>query len=65
MNGKDTIKTLKRLILNLNDVLGAKAKVSLTKGKDLYSSRIIIEAKEAPILTDYLNTDNYDNKYVG
>ena len=50
MNGKDTIKTLESSILNLNDVLGAKAKVSFTKRKDLYSSRIIIEAKETPIL---------------
>jgi len=65
MNGKVTKKTLERSILNLNDIPGFKAKVSLTKGEDPYSSRIIIEAEEAPILTGDIDTDNYGNRYTG
>ena len=65
LDGKLTIQNLERSILNLNDVPGIKAKVSLKKGEDLYSSRVIIEAEEGAILTGSVNIDNYGNRYTG
>ena len=64
LDGRLTIQNLERSILNLNDVPGIKAKVSLKKGEDLYSSRVVIEAEEGPILTGSINMDNYGNRYT-
>ena len=65
LDGRLTIQNLERSILNLNDVPGIKAKVSLKKGDDPYSSRVVIEAEEGPILTGSINMDNYGNRYTG
>ena len=65
LNGKLTMQNLERAILNLNDVPGIKAKVSLKKGDDRYSSKVVIEAEEEPILSANANIDNYGNRYTG
>ena len=65
LNGKITMERLERAILNLNDVPGITAKVSLKKGEEPYSSRIVIEAEEDPIISAEINMDNYGNRYTG
>ncbi len=45
--GRLTIQNLERSILNLNNVPGIKAKVSVKKGDEPYFSRVIIEAEES------------------
>ena len=65
LDGRLTLQSLERSILNLNDVPGIKAKVSLKKGEDPYSSRVVIEAEEGPVLTGSINMDNYGNRYTG
>ena len=65
LDGRLTIQNIERSIMNLNDVPGIKAKVSLKKGDDPYSSRVVIEAEEGPILNGSINMDNYGNRYTG
>ena len=65
MKGKFTQKGLERSILNFNDIPGVEGKVTLKPGKDLYSTKIVIEAKEDPIVAGSILIDNYGNRYTG
>ena len=65
MKGKFTQKGLERAILNFNDVPGVEGKVTLKPGKDLYSTRIVIEANEGPLVSGLIAMDNYGNRYTG
>ena len=51
MKGKFTQEGLERSILNFNEIPGVEGKVTLKPGKDSYSTSIIIEAKEGPLVT--------------
>ena len=65
MKGKFTQEGLERSILNFNEIPGVEGKVTLKPGKDSYSTSIIIEAKEGPLLTGNIVLDNYGNRYTG
>ena len=65
MKGKFTQKGLERAILNFNELPGVEGKVTLKPGKDVYSTSIVIEANEGPLITGSISTDNYGNRYTG
>ena len=65
MRGKFTQRGLERAILNFNEVPGVEGKVTLKPGKDSYSTSIVIEANEGPLVTGSIVADNYGNRYTG
>ena len=44
---------------------GVEGKVTLKLGKDSYSTSIVIEANEGPLVTGSIVADNYGNRYTG
>ena len=65
MNGKFTQQGLERSILNFNEMPGIEGKVTLKPGDDIYSTRIVLDVKEGPLVSGALSIDNYGNRYTG
>ena len=65
MKGKFTQKGLERSILNFNEVPGVEGKVTLKPGNDAFSTSVVIEANEGPLVSAIISADNYGNRYTG
>ncbi len=65
MKGKFTQQGLERAILNFNDIPGVEGRVTLKAGEDTFSTKVVIDANEGPLVTGSINLDNYGNRYTG
>ena len=65
MKGKFTQQGLERAILNFNDIPGIEGRVTLKAGEDTFSTKVVIDANEGPLVTGSINLDNYGNRYTG
>ena len=44
---------------------GIEGRVTLKPGDDIYSTRIVLDVKEGPLVSGTLALDNYGNRYTG
>lgn len=56
---------LERGLLLANDLPGISARAVLSPGKDLGTSRVLVEAAEGPIFNGNIDLDNTGNRYTG
>lgn len=56
---------LERGLLLANDIPGVSARAVLSPGKDLGTTRVLVEAAESPIFNGSIDLDNTGNRYTG
>lgn len=58
-------ESLERGLLLMNDLPATSARAVLAPGKDLGSSRVVVEAAQGPVLAGGVDVDNTGNRFTG